>query len=196
MNIEHFQQAIADILLSSAQPIKEFDLIQQLQQSPYELLSKEALRGDLQLFRTHFLVFHCLYQLQTLWRTERAFELRIDPLHIELQTYQASPVGLAKEDPLQSYYSHWENMTDTTQDDVERLLNSFWQGFADVRKVSSSDVAKALEELGLDTIPDGLSVLRNHYRRLVHLHHPDKGGDVARMQAVQQAYTVLRNYLA
>lgn len=189
------QQAIADILLGSPGPVKEFDLIQQLQQSPYELLSKHALRGELQLFRTHFLVFHCLYKLQALWRTEQSFELYISPLAIKLSPYQPGPFWLAKTDPLQSYYSDWANMNDTSAADVSALLNNFWQGFTGTA-VAANEVAPALVVLELEQLPTSTAALRNQYRRLVHIHHPDKGGELKRMQNIQQAYLLLKNYLA
>lgn len=195
LQLDHFQQAIADILLSFPGAMKEYDLIQQLQQPPYKLLSDIALRGDLQLFRTHFLVFHSLYRLQALWRHERAFELHIDPLHIELQKYQPSVAGLSRQDPLQAYYSDWDNMTGTTQADVDALLMSFWQGLGGLTPIASNDVESALQTLELSIVPTSLSVLRNHYRGLVHTHHPDKGGELERMQEIQAAYTVVQNYL-
>ncbi len=189
------QQAIADILLGSPEPVKEFDLIQQLQQPPYQLLSKHALRGELQLFRTHFLVFHCLYRLQAFWRTEQAFELHIDPLAITRKAYQPDSPGLAKTDPLQSYYSDWANMAETTTEDVNALLNSFWQGFTGVAVVAD-ELEPALTTLELEQLPASTVALRSQYRRLVHIHHPDKGGEITQMQRIQNAYQLVKNYLA
>src|SRR5690554_3643246 len=189
------QNAIADILLSSPEPIKEFDLIQQLQQPPYQLLSTNALRGELQLFRTHFLIFHCLYRLQDLWRSEQSFELAIDPLQIKLHSYQVVMPGLTKEDPLKSYYSNWANMINTTEADVDDLLNAFWRGFVG-EVVTSEDLTQAFAAMELEQLPATETLLRSHYRRLVHVHHPDKGGEVTRMQIIQHAYQLLKNHLA
>lgn len=188
------QQAIADILLGSPEPIKEFDLIQQLQQPPYQLLSKQALRGELQLFRTHFLIFHCLYQLQALWRNEQSFELHIEPLAIRLRPYQSGSSWLTQSDPLQSYYSDWANIAETTTEDVNALINSFWQSFTGA-VVTSDDIAPALVVLELEQLPVSTAALRNQYRRLVHIHHPDKGGEITQMQRIQNAYQLVKSYL-
>lgn len=87
--------AISDIVMSQVNAISEFELIRMLQRPPYELLSSQALRASLDLFQTHFLVFHCLHRLRIEWQREGVGWLRIEPLAIQLVTERVGDGGRA-----------------------------------------------------------------------------------------------------
>ena len=87
--------AISDIVMSQVNAISEFELIRMLQRPPYELLSSQALRASLDLFQTHFLVFHCLHRLRIEWQREGVGWLRIEPLALQLVTERVGAGGRA-----------------------------------------------------------------------------------------------------
>ncbi|RTE87546.1 MULTISPECIES: DNA-J related domain-containing protein [Gammaproteobacteria] len=195
MNKEAIQTAVETILLAQVGSLKEFELIQKLQSPPYEILSKKALHGELSLFQTHFLVFHCLYKIRQQWRKEQFLDLNIDALDIRLMPYDAGQSGLVVEDKLEKYYLDWDEWEKTTQADVESLLNQFWSGFIEESRPPSVSKDDALVTLSLEALPSKKSELKDAYRRAIHRTHPDKGGSAEEAQAVQLAYESLLFYV-
>lgn len=207
------QEAISDIVLAQMAPLSEFELIKTLQQPPYELLSKQALQGTLDLFQTHFLVFHCLYRLRDEWQHSGLGWLRIEPLAIQLlsldsltgNTPYAEGLNLVREDPLTDYYLDLSNWTNTSALDVEQLLDSFWQRFTgstdagssalSLTKVTAAQRSEALVVMDLAAMPVNLIQLKRDFRRQLHQCHPDKGGSNQAVLELQRAYQVLRQAL-
>lgn len=137
------------------------------------------------LFRAHFLLFHCLYRLRDRLRAEHAAELAIDPLCLRLQPYRRAEPGLAAQDRLRDYYLDLTQLESTTEGDVLALLAAFYAGLR-----TPDRRARALAELGLaDPVSD--TQIKRAYRRLVMTHHPDRGGDAARLQDLNAAMRVL-----
>lgn len=139
--------------------------------------------GDnLALFRQHFLLFHCLYRLQAELQQAESASLNLSPLSITLRPYQPGEGRqLSHPDPLRSYYLDISHLYATSPADVEDLLGQFWSRLAE-RDTRS----EALKILGLcDPIDD--ESIKQRYRRLVMAHHPDRGGDVARLQLINAA---------
>jgi hypothetical protein len=179
--------------------ISEYELINALQAPPYSLFDKDALRESLVLFQTHFVLFHCLYQLRSEWRTQNVGELHIAATSIKLTPYVKSGADMQTADPLCEYYLDWSNLSTTDESDVEALLESFWQ------KMAGGDAGAQISELMLheacmimqiDSIDTtDVSQLKQQYRTLQHKNHPDKGGSIEASQSILQAYTRLRRYL-
>lgn len=191
------KDALANILMAEPEPISEFALIRKLQAKPYELLSTQALQGNLSLFQTHFLVFHCLYSLREHWREEGFCDLRIEPLAIGIEPLPES-VGpqVAKLDSLALYYLDFSHFSATTDVDIEALLNSFWQQFVNpCQAVSADERSQAMLIMGLQTMPESTQQLKREYRQQVHHHHPDKGGSSDAMHTLQWAYKILQQAL-
>lgn len=190
-----FIEVVGDVLLAQKGPLKEFELIQLLQEPPYSVIDKTALRSELSLFRTHFLVFHALYRLRDQWREEGLFDVHIDALHIQLLPLQASSKDAEqfpdRDDKLRRYYLDWDEFSATTEADVSALLNSFWQGMAGQPLLSEEQREIALERLELTSMPESKAELRRSYLRLVHRYHPDKGGTEQQVNAVIEAYQLL-----
>ncbi|MGM0524768.1 MAG: DNA-J related domain-containing protein [Pseudomonadota bacterium] len=182
-------------LLKGQQQWTEHQLIEQLKQPPYQLFDEQALRDPLSLFRTHFLIFHCLYRLQADWRSNKVAELDIHTLAIKRQPWQPAKAGLQKADPLASYYLDLTQLTDTSKDEVEQLLNDFWQAMGQGgSKTPAMPFDEACQTLQLQP-PLAKQSLKRQYRRLIHKHHPDKGGSLKKMQNVKAAYQVLVQHL-
>lgn len=148
---------------------------------------EQLFTDSLALYRAHFLLFHLLYR----WREEllvaRAGILEIDVLSIRLRPYQpgdGTAVGVA--DPMAAYYLELNNLEQTRAEDVDELLGGFW-----ARYYANSRRAEALAVLGLDD-PVTDERIQQRYRQLAMAHHPDRGGDAAGFQRLQQAIAVLR----
>lgn len=176
------------ILKEAPGGLSEYQLINRLRDGGHPAF-QGSLSGDhLSLFRIHFLLFHVLYRLrERLWRQRRS-ELRISPLRIALAPYRDDGHGerrLGRRDPLCEYYLDPGHLETTTTEQVETLLRQFWSG-----SVPADRRGRALHVMGLaDPVDDG--TIRRRYRRLVMEHHPDRGGDTERLQAVNAAMEVL-----
>jgi len=180
--------------------ISEFEIISLLKKPPYTLFDDNALRDPLMLFQTHFVLFHSLYHLRNEWRAQNVGELSIGATLIKLQPTLSFDAALQATDPLADYYLDWSNFNATDEAGVEELLNRFWQTMAGgemQHHVSQEALNEARLCLQIDSL-EGVSLiqLKQQYRKLQHLNHPDKGGTVEESQRVLQAYTTLHKYLS
>jgi hypothetical protein len=171
-------------LCASPQGLSEYELLNTLSK---QIPAFQTDRADpLSLFRQHFLLFHCLYRLQQeLFQQQRA-QLEIGPLHIVLRAYQPGPAAqLALADPLRDYYLDLHHLIETGAEDVAALLDAFW-----LRMSRDDQRADALWVLGLNDPVDDAQI-RRRYRELVMRHHPDRGGETARLQLFNAAVATL-----
>ena len=183
-------EQLHQLLLAAPEGISEFELIRQLKARRSTHIPNLGLDDKLVLFRTHFLLFNALYQLRDrLWHSQEA-HLDIGPLRVQLQPWQPGSQGLAKHDPLRDYYLNTQHLRDTTERDVEKLLTSFW-----TRMQGGDEKRAALELFELE---DGralnLPLIKQRYRQLVSLHHPDRGGSTSRLQSINLAMEILERY--
>jgi hypothetical protein len=180
-----FIVAITEALANNPEGLSEYHLIRDLHDEGYF--------GDLgpppasphALFCAHFQLFHALYRLRDhLWQTQKG-HLEIDTLKIRLLPYQPESRALCTPDVLRDYYLDLSNLEMTTEQDVHELIASFW-----TRLQRRDQRASALAELGLsDPVDD--ETIKKTYRHLAMEHHPDRGGDKERLQAVNRAVGVL-----
>lgn len=182
---EGFLDALQCALAASAQGLSEYELIGQLREQGYlEFLPDSPIPPHL-LFRAHFIVFHGLYRLRDRLLLQQQAVLEIHTLCIRLRDWVRGGEGIGPADPLREYYMDWANMEDTTPDDVEAMLNAVWQ-----RIGRQQEREQALAELGLaDPVSD--ETIRRTWRRLAMQHHPDRGGDKDRIQAINVAVGLL-----
>jgi DnaJ-domain-containing protein 1 len=139
------------------------------------------------LFRAHFLLFHALYQLRDRLSSMELGLLQIGALCIRCHPWTAGENILSVPDSLRAFYLDWSNLDGTTEDDVCKLIASFWNqlGRFDNRE-------SALAELGLEDPVDDKTI-KLAWRRLAMEHHPDRGGDNERLQAINAAVDCLMN---
>lgn len=187
---------ILDDILKDVNPsISEYELIQILQQPPYQVFEENALRDPLALFQCHFVLFNGLYQLQKRWLDNRCGLLDIVGTTINIHTAIEPKAALTTDDPLRDYYLDWSNLTDTTITDIEQLLDGFWHKMAgQTQSISSNDKQKALSVLAVAS-DYCLADIKAQYRRMQHIHHPDKGGKLEAAQQIEWAYQVLKKSL-
>ncbi len=181
---------LASLLEAHPHGIDEFSLIRLLAESfPDSLFAQpDALRDPLKMFRAHFLLFHTLYRLADEFAGQ-GLQLHISALRIALEPRSAAMPALALGDPLRSYYFDWRQWGDTREADVKRMLGDFFAGMC----IPDAEVQAALGVLELSA-PAEPGLVRRQYRRLVSLHHPDRGGDTETTQRINDAYLILKRY--
>ncbi len=201
--ITELLELLAIIILESPEGFSEHQLLSQLQRPPYNFFAKDALQDPLLLFQTHFLLFHCLYQLRRQWHLDGRGWLEISALSIVIQPLTAAPqesiLGARKQpkydmlsaDPLAQYYLDWSHFSATNSADVEALLASFWQQVN--HPIASESLQQALIYMELEA-PVAKRDLKVQYRRLAQRYHPDKGGDSEHFKNICRAYHQLKHY--
>jgi len=178
----HLLAPIAEALRAYPEGVDEFTLIRRLQgRGDLEEFPAAALAAPLALYQTHFILFHCLYHLDAALAAE-GDALEIHCLRIRRLQRAADADGRpGAHDPLRGFYLDAAGMDGVAAADVERLLGDFWRLFA-----RRDGRGAALAELGLqDPVSD--HEIRRAYRRLVMRHHPDRGGDTATVQRLNEA---------
>lgn len=182
---------IRQVLADNPEGTREIDLIDILSEHLPELISREALNTPLSRFRTHFLLFHALYQLRALLFAEQSGILEIAPLMIQIHPWSGSnSQNIDLHDALEAYYLNWENLMSTNEDDVGNLLAGFWK-----RMIAPNEVQNALLVMNLKP-QAGWTEMKQQYRQLCMAHHPDRGGNTADYQALQSAYQTLKQRYA
>lgn len=183
---------LLELLRGAPEGLSEHQLIQALKARHSTHIPHLELTDRLVLFRTHFLVFNALYRLRDRLNGSGDAQLSISPLCVQLLPYvPGTAAALSELDPLRDYYLNLKNLRDTTEQDVERLLASFW-----TRMQGSEEKLAALELFGLHngSQPLSLTVIKQRYRQLVSQHHPDRGGSTSRLQSINKAMEILQRY--
>jgi len=104
-----------------------------------------------------------------------------------LRGYQSGEAALTvSQADLATYYLDMENLDNTSRVGVDALLDAFWREYA-----RFGNRKAALAELELTDPVDELTI-KQTYRRLAMIHHPDRGGEATRLQAINAAYEYLR----
>ncbi|QRY79080.1 molecular chaperone DnaJ [Pseudomonas sp. PDNC002] len=180
---------LLQLLRESPDGISEFQLIQQLKARHSTHVPNLPLIDKLVLFRTHFLVFNALYRLRDRLWADNAAHLEIGPLQIRLSPYISGAQALGEQDALRVYYLDEKHLKETTERDVEKLLESFW-----TRMQGNEEKAAALALFELEDGPVDYALIKLRYRQLVSQHHPDRGGSTTRLQSINKAMEILERY--
>ncbi|RDL45413.1 molecular chaperone DnaJ [Marinomonas piezotolerans] len=183
---------ILALLREHPEGLSEFTLLKSLQ-TKVTALNQLAEDPNLLLFRQHFLIMNALYQLQSsLWQEEH-LSLAISATHIKIlhadQVQQSDSTTLADsvDAKLAAYYLNWDEYIKTDTAEVERLLNSFYQG-----TMTNDQRKDALKVLDLDeSFLDDKESIKRQYRKLAHAAHPDRGGKTDDFILLRQAYECL-----
>lgn len=172
------------LIKSHPEGIKEYDLLKQISEQNNQQL---ALFDSLVLFQQHFLLFHALYRLRDQQHGDQQGHIIIEALNIQWLPYsQLGQDSLTLVDPLRSYYLDLSNLEQTSAQDVDHLLASFWVRVND-------DTQKNAALTLFDLAPDcDLADIKRRYRQLLSSHHPDKGGSVHKTQYLNEAMAVLK----
>ena len=185
------EQACLALLIQHPQGLSEYQLLKCLRKPPYGLLPTLELGDHLGLFQSHFLIYHSLYRLRERLLAEQRSMLQISALRVGLDAYEPGEAALCEVDPLRDYYLDLANLDATGEAEVAALLDAFWRCVPVA--ADSEGVVSALAVLELDAASD-FDQVKRQYRRLVMRHHPDRGGEAARMHALNEALELLRHH--
>lgn len=189
--LEQLQKDIDTYINICPLGFKEFDLIQHLV-TCNPLIGSIAEDGNLELFKKHFLTMNGLYQLQERYWQEQGRYLNITSVWIQLESRSEIDhvsnqlIDDSSNQKLKEYYLEWDNYYQATEETVEELLTTFWELF---HKLDQRGSALAVLELNSDATS---SEIKQRYKELAALHHPDKGGDVELFIQVRAAYESLK----
>lgn len=178
-------EALFAILRAHPDGLSEHDLIRKLAHDD-PAFGPDAYTDELSLFQRHFILFHHLYRLRDELWNERQGDLAIHCLKIVLIP---CPDGIDRlptnPDPLRAYYLDLTHLEKTGKQEILELLDTFWLRFA-----RHDRRAEALAALGLADPMDDAAIKRR-YRELAMEHHPDRGGEIEKLQAINAAMGVL-----
>jgi DnaJ-domain-containing protein 1 len=178
---------IENLLREHPEGLSEFELLKTLQAEPLNFFSGRMFQDNHAMFQAHFLLYHALYRLDDDLRRSSKEALEIHVLNIRLHDMHTDkPYMPATPDPLRAYYADLRNLRETSADDVEQMLGSFW-----VRYYANERRAEALSVLGLED-PVEMTTITKRYRQLAMEHHPDRGGEHRQFQRLQEAMSLLR----
>ena len=182
--LDKITQAITNFL-DKKNPCTEHEIISKLkmdQISPFDQLN---IQNSKDLFCAHFLTMHALYQLQNEYLSKQQHCLDIHSIKIERHPYYSN-TALTKSttenelseniapptqhDPLKDYYLDISHYFETSENEVNELLNSFWKKY-----LAQDDKQQALTTLELPA-NSSYNTIKRQYRLLAQKHHPDKGG--------------------
>lgn len=178
-------ETLLSILRAYPDDLTEHDLIRKLAHDD-PAFGPDAYTDELSLFQCHFILFHHLYRLRDKLWNERQGDLAIHCLKIVLYPYPDRAGHLpATPDPLRSYYLDLTQLEKTGKQEVLELLDTFWLRFA-----RHDRRTEALAALGLaDPVDD--PEIKRRYRELAMEHHPDRGGEMEKLQAINAAMGLL-----
>lgn len=165
--------------------IDEFRLIRALQErNDLAEFAPAALREPLSLYRAHFVLFHCLYRLGERLAADGE-DVEVYCLRIRILRRRDPGPGVGAADPMRAFYLDLGNLENMDAARVEAMLGDFW-----LRLARDDRREQALATLGLaDPVTD--AEIKAAYRRLAMRHHPDRGGDKAALQRLNEAVKVL-----
>mgnify|MGYP003385993582 CR=1 FL=1 len=174
-----------DGFLGECSQTSEIELIRHLQSRKVEPFCEFNLSHSQDLFRAHFLLKHALFRLQDLYLNQEAFLLDISLVRIRRDPYYQEQASLTAYSSVKAYYLDISHYFETQEEEVNELLNKFWQKF-----LAQDERSAALKTLGL---PDdaGHEQVKKQYRRLAQVHHPDKGGCETQFKKISAAKNLL-----
>lgn len=185
---------IIRILHAHPEGLSEFSLLKILEADGLVLAMESDVSHDLLLFRKHFLIMNALYQLQSTLQ-EEGFYLSISALHIQLiptdsaiepnNSTSLSQKKLSKADYLRDYYLDWSKFEKSSNEYVNKLLDSFWRRYLGDEHLQQAWITLELEP------ETPLPLVRKAYKQLARRHHPDQGGDPEQFRRVREAYELL-----
>lgn len=145
--------------------------------------------SQLSIFRINFLVMNALFYLQRKL-AEEGYGLEISSLMVRMYpisgTASSQALGSSANARLSDYYLDWKNLEETSETDITVMLDAFWERYWNFEKAD-----EALEVLDLDREDADETRIRQAFRRLASVHHPDKGGEAVEFLKIREAYESL-----
>ncbi len=185
--------AVESLLRNETGGVSELALIKALQSPPWQLLDDVDFADPAELYPVHFLVFHVLYRLRDALGGQGEC-VDISPLSIRI-TASSTVAGqgpVAKADKLRAFYLDLRQYS-LSADNISKMMNDFWSGRVGKRP-ASGEAEEAADTLGFGELPTSFDDVKYRFRRAVMQAHPDRGGNTARVQQLNEAFGILRRY--
>lgn len=185
------------LLIEQKQSFNEAQLLRQLCESNQAIFQSSLFSDDLALFQSHFILFNALHRLNNTGQDSATFSIEIDPSNIVAHFYQETSTdteikSFSKVDSImRDYYLDWQNYDKTNKEDVEELLNNFWQKFS-FMPTEPKDITAQLQRMGFAELPNKIE-LKKSFKALSLKYHPDKGGDQTQFQQLLVDYQTIKN---
>ncbi|CCQ11400.1 DnaJ-class molecular chaperone [Pseudoalteromonas luteoviolacea B = ATCC 29581] len=145
------------------------------------------------LFKKNFLIMNALFELEARSYSE-GWHLIISSLHIELITKTSE--ALEVPNALRDYYLNWENFQ-TSKDDIDALLNLFWQKLHSNNSLNPNFNLDSLQPMWALTAPITLKQVQKRWRSLALQYHPDRfSGSRDLFQQLEMEYQQLKLFVA
>ncbi|WP_235423488.1 DNA-J related domain-containing protein [Pseudoalteromonas luteoviolacea] len=151
-----------------------------------------------ELFKKNFLIMNALYQLQNELH-EYGHHLHVSNMDIYLHqaavdTPNSNAPQVESSAALRHYYLDWSNY-ETSEEDIEALLTSFWQKYLLTTPSLGSEARAQLQKKWQLPTQYSATELQKRWRQLAIENHPDKGGDAAIFKQIKQEYEQLKSTL-
>lgn len=194
--VQHMMVAMeAELRAAGPDGLSELALIRALQSDRWALLGPVNYAEPDQLYPIHFLVFHSLYRLRDqLGRQQEAvvlspLRLRIVPALSVNENTLPEP-----EDRLRAFYLDLSQyyLSSTAIND---MMDRFWAG-EPAQRPDQSEAIDAARVLGFEQLPECFATVKNRFRKRVMHAHPDRGGRTEDVQALNEAFAVLKAHFA
>jgi len=191
--LEKITQAISTFL-DNNNPCTEHEILSKLKADQISPFNQLNLQHRKDLFCAHFLTMHTLYQLQNEYFIKQQYQLDIHSIKIERHPYFLNTAinenldPLTQHDPLKDYYLDISHYFETSENEVNELLNSFWTKY-----LAQDDKQQALNTLNLPANSD-YKTIKKQYRLLAQKHHPDKGGCGKHFAKINAAKSILDTF--
>jgi len=193
--IQHLLVAVEHELRDSPEGMDELNLIKRMQNPPWRLFGKLDFQDPKNLYPTHFLLFHVLYRLRDTL-AEAGESLTISPMRITIDRQDTiGGTGLpGAPDNLRSFYLDLSQY-ELPKDAIQQMMDRFWAGYQNTRP-SRPETLAAANRLGFDAVPESFIVAKQAFRRAVMQAHPDRGGDKDSIQALNEAFAILKAHFS
>jgi len=197
--LEKITQTISTFL-DEKNPCTEHEIISKLKADKVSPFDQLNIQHSKDLFCAHFLTMHALYQLQNEYLSKQQYCLNIYSIKIERHPYFSNTTmtelttkngsrnnhdSLTQHDSLKDYYLDISHYFETSENEVNELLNSFWKKY-----LAQDDKQQALTTLELPA-NSNYATIKKQYRLLAQKHHPDKGGSGEYFAKINAAKRIL-----
>jgi len=193
--IQHLLVAVEHELRSSPFGIDELSLIKKLQKPPWTLIGELEFHDTQKLYPVHFLLFHVLYRLRDTL-AEAGENLTISPMRIGIERQDTiGGNGMpGAVDSLRSFYLDLSQY-ELPEDSINQMMDNFWAGYPGMGP-GRPETLQAAKVLGFDSVPDDFLTVKQAFRRAVMQAHPDRGGETAAIQSLNEAFAVLKAHFS
>ncbi|WP_417514111.1 DNA-J related domain-containing protein [Marinobacter sp.] len=194
-HIQHLLVAVEHELRMSPGGIDELNLIKRLQRAPWNLIGDLEFHDPGKLYPVHFLLFHVLYRLRDTV-AEAGESLTISPMRIGID-YQNTVSGNGVPDAVDNLRTFYLDISqyELPEASIAQMMDRFWAGHQNSGPTGPEALAAA-NILGFEAVPDSFSTTKRAFRRAVMQAHPDRGGETEAIQALNEAFAVLKAHFS